>query len=58
MKDIKIFLKKKKIKGEKRLEKDIKILLKEKKEKRYQYYLERQKRLPEYRRNYYLAQKK
>ena len=55
---MKIFLKKKKIKGEKRLEKDIKILLKEKKEKRYQYYLERQKRLPEYRRNHYLAHKK
>ena len=33
MKDTKIFLKKKKTKGEKRLEKDIKILLKKKKEK-------------------------
>ena len=51
-------MKKKKIKGEKRLEKDIKILLKKKKEKRNQYYLERQKRLPEYKRNHYLAHKK
>ena len=33
MKDIKIFLKKKKIEGEKRLEKDIKILLQKKKKK-------------------------
>ena len=33
MKGIKIFLKKKKIKGKKRLQKDIKILLKKKKKK-------------------------
>ena len=33
MRDIKIFLKKKKIAGEKRLEKDIKILLQKKKKK-------------------------
>ena len=33
IKDVKIFLKKKKIKGEKRLEKDIKILLKKKMKK-------------------------
>ena len=33
VKDIKIFLKKKNIKGEKRLEKDIKVLLKKKKKK-------------------------
>ena len=33
VKDIKIFLKKKKIKGEKRLEKDIKTLLKKNKKK-------------------------
>ena len=33
MKDIEIYLKKKKIKHEKRLEKDIKILLKKKKKK-------------------------
>ena len=39
--DIKIYLKKKKIKDEKRLDKDIKILLKKKKKKRHQYYLKR-----------------
>ena len=38
MKDIKIFLKKKELKGKKKLEKDIKILLKRK--KRRQYYQE------------------
>ena len=43
---------KKKIIGKKNPEKDIKVLLKRKKEK------ERKKKLPEYRRNYYLTHKK
>ena len=45
------------MKTEQRLEKDIKILLKKKK-KRHQYYLECKKKLPDYRRNYYLTYKK
>ena len=48
--DIKTFLKKKKAKGEIKLEKDIKIL-KEEKEKRHQYYQKHKQKLPEYRRN-------
>ena len=52
MKETKISLKKKKIIGKKNPEKDIKVLLKMKKEK------EREKKLPEYRRNYYLTHKK
>ena len=61
VKYIKIFLKKKKTKSEKRPEKDIKILLKKKKRKRRQerhYYQERKQKLPENRTNYYLAHKK
>ena len=58
VKDIKIFLKNKKIKGKKMPEKYIKILLKKKKKKRHQYYKERKQKLPEYRRNYYLTHKK
>ena len=51
MKDTKIFLKKKKIKGEKRLEKNIKILLMKKKingkkaQKKYQNFTEGEKEL-------------
>ena len=56
MEDIKIFLQKKKIKGQERLKKDIKILLEKK--KWCQYYQERKKKLPDYRRNYYIAHKK
>ena len=55
MKDIKIFLKKKKIKDKK---KRYQIFTKEEKEKRPQYFQERQKKLPDCRRNYYLARKK
>ena len=46
-----------KIKGEKRLEKDIKMLLMKKKKKNHQYYLESKKKLPDYRREYYLTHK-
>ena len=58
MKRIKIFLKKKKIKDEKQLKKDIKILLMKKIEKRLLYYLERKKKLTDYKANYYLAHTK
>ena len=61
MKDIKIFLKKKKTKGEKRLEKDFQNyqnFTEEEKGRRCQYYQERKQKLPEYRRNYYLTHRK
>ena len=56
-KGTKIFLMKKKTKSPNMLKKDIKILLKKKKKKRCHYYQEREQKLPEYRRNYYLAHK-
>ena len=52
-KDIKIFLKKKKIEGKKARERS-QTFSKDKKEKGDHYYLERKKKLPDYRRNYYL----
>ena len=58
MQDIKIFLKKKKLKDEKMLEKDIGILLKKREDKRHQYYVEQENKLPGYRRNYYSVHKK
>ena len=59
IKDNKNFLKKKKIKDEKRLTKDIKILLKKKKSERHRNLFEDQKQsLVEYRRNYYLTYNK
>ena len=51
VKAIKILLKKKNISDEKRLLKGIKVFTREEKEKRYQHYLERKKRLPDYKRN-------
>ena len=45
-------------KRQKKLEKDIKILLKKKKKKRNHYYQECKRKLPDYRRNYYLTHKK
>ena len=51
-------MKKKKIKDEKQLKKDIKILLMKKIEKRLLYYLERKKKLTDYKANYYLAHTK
>ena len=56
VKDIKIFLKKKKTKGEKSSEID-KFYCRRKK-KRRQYYQERKQKLPEYRANYYLTHQK
>ena len=70
MKDIKIFLKKKKKKDEKRLEADIEILLKKKKKNHHREYhrdqtkniSEEEKQIEnkkiEYIRNYYLAHKR
>ena len=54
VKDIRIFLKKKKIKGKQMIENDINILLKKEK-KRRQYHQEPKKKLPDNRRYYYLA---
>ena len=60
MKDIQSFLKKEKIKGEKMPETDIKIFLKKKKIKGIIriFLRNKKKKIPEYRRNYYLAHKK
>ena len=57
MKDIKVFLKKTKTKGEKKLEKDIKNFTEEEKEKVRQYYQECNQKLLKYKTNYYLTQK-
>ena len=57
MKDIKIFMKKKNTKGEKKHEKDIKLFTEKEKEKMRQYYQERKQKKSQYRRNYYLTHK-
>ena len=49
--NIKIFLKKKEIKGKKKAQVRYQSFTEEEKEKRYQHYVERKKRLPDYRRN-------
>ena len=57
MKDIKIFMKKKNTKGEKKHEKDITLFTEKEKEKMRQYYQERKQKKSQYRRNYYLTHK-
>ena len=58
MKDIKIFPKKKQIKGEKKTQERYQNFTEKEKEKRRQYYPEHKKKLPEYRRNHCLTHKK
>ena len=58
VKDVKIFLKEKKSKGEKKAREKYQNFTEEEEEKRCQYYQQRKQNLPDYRRNYYLKYKK
>ena len=58
MKDIKIFLKKKKTKGKERSKKDIRFLLKKEKKTSVIRIFRRNKKRAEYRKKYYLTHKK
>ena len=58
MKDTKIFLKKKKTRGEKKARERYQNFAEKEKEKRCHHYHKRNQKLPEYRRNYHLTHKK